>query len=56
MTDTEFSGSWLTSSLTTVVFPEPEPPAIPITNIILSFRWHKDKGFVELLTVELFYC
>ena len=37
MTDTEFSGSWLTSSLTTVVFPEPEPPAIPMTNIILWF-------------------
>ena len=38
MTDTELSGNWLTNSLTTVVFPEPEPPAIPMTNIFFSFK------------------
>ena len=37
MTDTELSGNCLTNSLTTVVFPEPEPPAIPMTNIIEGF-------------------
>ena len=37
MTDTEFSGNWLTNSFTTVVLPEPEPPAIPMTNMLLKF-------------------